>query len=106
MQKNKEEIQEDIDLENKIKELNLPSGFRFCKNQNSLKKEIKQIKLGYERLDITVNIKSYPCLVVINDMSLECGRVFVDGLCISDFEKTISLMMEIKNKKRKKENDK
>ncbi len=38
MQKNKKEIQEDIDMENKIKELNLPSGFKFCKNQNSLKK--------------------------------------------------------------------
>ena len=52
MQKNKEEIQKDIYLENKIKELDLPSGFRFCKNQNSLKKEIKQIELEYKRLDI------------------------------------------------------
>ncbi len=103
MQKNKEEIQEDIDLENKKKELNLPSGFKFCKNQNSLKKEIKKIKLEYKRLDITVNIKSYPCLVIINDMSLECGRVYVDGLCISDFEKIISLMLEIKNKKGKED---
>lgn len=105
MQKNKEEIQEDIGLENKIKELNLPSIFRFCKNQNSLKKEIKKIRLEYKRLDITVNIKSYPCLVVINDMSLECGRVYVDGLCISDFEKIISLMMEIKNKKGKEDDN-
>ena len=104
MQKNKAEIQEDIDLENKIKELNLPSIFRFCKNQNSLKKEIKKIKLEYKRLDITVNIKSYPCLVVINDMSLECGRVYVDGLNINDLSKIVSLMSYIKIKKEK--NDK
>ena len=42
MQKNKEEIQEDVDLENKIKELKLPGLFKFCKNQSSLKKEIKK----------------------------------------------------------------
>ena len=104
MQKNKAETQEDIDLENKIKELNLPSIFRFCKNQNSLKKEIKKIRLEYKRLDITVNIKSYPCLVVINDMSLECGRVYVDGLNIDDLSKIVSLMSDIKIKKEK--NDK
>ena len=102
MQKNKAKIQEDIDLENKIKELNLPSIFRFCKNQNSLKKEIKKIRLEYKRLDITVNIKSYPCLVVINDMSLECGRVYVDGLSINDLSKIVSLMSDIKQKKERK----
>ena len=102
MQKNKAEMQEDIDLENKIKELNLPSVFRFCKNQNSLKKEIKKIKLEYKRLDVTVNIKSYPCLVVINDMSLECGRVYVDGLSINDLSKIVSLMSDIKQKKERR----
>lgn len=63
-----------------IKEDIIPEGFYLCKNRNALDKILKEKGIDKKKTKIVVDIKSYPCILTIVDLSLECGLVNVYGI--------------------------
>ena len=59
--------------------IELPDGFYICKNQNSLKAILKDMDIDKNSVKIEVDIKRYPCLVCVKDLSFEMGKVYLYG---------------------------
>ena len=76
--------------------IELPDGFYICKNQNSLKAILKDIDIDKNNVKIEVDIKRYPCLVCIKDLSFEMGKVCLYGFHIEKLESIMEVLKQFK----------
>lgn len=68
-------------------EVKLPNGFYYCRNQNQLDSLLKSLEIDKNKCVIIADIRHYPCLVTIEDNSLECGKVFIYSITKEDIDK-------------------
>lgn len=78
------------------KNIKLPDGLYICKNQNSLKAILKDMDIDKNSLTIEVDIKKYPCLVCVKDLSFEMGRVYLYGFHIEKLESIMEVLKQFK----------
>lgn len=78
------------------KDIELPEGFHICKNQNSLKPILKDMDINKNRVKFEVDIKRYPCLVYVRDLSFEMGKVCLYGFHIEKLESIIEVLKQFK----------
>ncbi len=76
--------------------IELPEGFHICRNQNSLKPILKDMNIDKNSLTIEVDIKRYPCLVYIKDLSFEMGKVCLYGFHIEKLESIMEVLKQFK----------
>ena len=78
------------------KNIELPDGLYICKNQNSLKVILKDIDIDKNRITFEVDIKRYPCLMYIKNLSFEMGKVGLYGFDIEKLESIIEVLKQFK----------
>ena len=76
--------------------IELPDGFYICKNQNSLKAILKDMDINKNILKVEVDIKRYPCLMCVRDLSLEIGKVCLYGFDIEKLESIMEVLKQFK----------
>lgn len=92
----------DIDLKKKLKNLNktiedkihipdhilpkIPTGFYYCVNELHLEKILRDNEIYRDKNIVNINIRWYPCLITIDNKTLECGRAYVYSLNKHDFK--------------------
>ena len=76
--------------------IELPDGFYICKNQNSLKAILKDMDINKNRVKFEVDIKRYPCLVYVRDLSFEMGKVGLYGFHIEKLESIMEVLKQFK----------
>ena len=74
----------------------LPGSFYICKNQNSLKSILKDMGIDKNNVKFDVDIKRYPCLVYVRDLSYEMGKVHLYGFHIEKLESIAEVLKQIK----------
>lgn len=75
-------------------EVKLSEGFYYCRNQNQLDSLLKSRGISKEKYKIIVDIKHYPCIVTLDDRTLEIGKVFVYSMSKTDIEKVFNLLQD------------
>ena len=91
-----------IDLEETLKELNsvfkekvtvpeyiipkVPKGFYYCQNELHLEQILRDNEIYKIKHKIDIDIRCYPCLLTIDNKTLECGTAFVYSLNKNDFK--------------------
>lgn len=77
-------------------DIELPGGFYICKNQNSLKPILKDMGIDKNRVKFKVDIKKYPCLVYVRDLSFEMRKVCLYGLHVEKLESIIEVLKQFR----------
>lgn len=93
----------DIDLKKKLNNLNkitedkinipdyilpkIPTGFYYCVSELHLEKILRDNEIYRDRNIVNINIRWYPCLITIENKTLEGGRAYVYSLNKYDFKK-------------------
>lgn len=73
-------------------EIELPTGFYYCKNQNRLDSLLKSKDIDKRKHEIIADIKGYPCILTIDDRILELGKVFIYSISKTDIEKVFKFL--------------
>ena len=100
-------ISESDNLNIKIDEFKMSDGFYLCRNQNQLDKILKGLGVNKrasknrQKSKIEVNIKSYPCIITIKDLSF-LGPKHV-GVYSIDVDTLVDILDILQDKRAEKE---